>query len=152
MGEWRYSSTILHLGTRWKWVVCFTPLPVYQCINSPSHPLYRRLGGSQSQSGHYGGDKNLPAIMGIEPWLLSSPACSLVIILSELLWLLNKTKCSVNNEQSKYKSRCLWTLWQPWDVMPCCLAEGYKYFGGKLLLPSSGWRNKPYGKRRVLPF
>jgi hypothetical protein len=27
-GEWRYSSTILDLGTRWRWVVSFTPLPL----------------------------------------------------------------------------------------------------------------------------
>jgi hypothetical protein len=28
-GEWRYSSTILNLGTRWMWVVSFTPRPFY---------------------------------------------------------------------------------------------------------------------------
>jgi hypothetical protein len=27
IGEWRYSSTILDLGTRWRWVVSLTPLP-----------------------------------------------------------------------------------------------------------------------------
>jgi hypothetical protein len=25
MGEWRYSSTFLDLGTRWRWMVSFTP-------------------------------------------------------------------------------------------------------------------------------
>jgi hypothetical protein len=29
MGEWRYCSTILDLGTRWRWVVSFTPRPLY---------------------------------------------------------------------------------------------------------------------------
>jgi hypothetical protein len=29
MGEWRYSSTFLDLGTRWRWVVSFTHLPLY---------------------------------------------------------------------------------------------------------------------------
>jgi hypothetical protein len=29
MGEWRYGSTILDLGTRWRWVVSFTPRPLY---------------------------------------------------------------------------------------------------------------------------
>jgi hypothetical protein len=29
MGEWRYSSTILDLCTRWGWVVSFTPGPLY---------------------------------------------------------------------------------------------------------------------------
>jgi hypothetical protein len=28
-GEWRYSSIILELGTRWRWMVNFTPLPLY---------------------------------------------------------------------------------------------------------------------------
>jgi hypothetical protein len=29
MGEWRYSSTILNLGTIWRLVVSFTPRPLY---------------------------------------------------------------------------------------------------------------------------
>jgi hypothetical protein len=29
MGEWRYSSIILNLGTRWRWVVSFMPLSLY---------------------------------------------------------------------------------------------------------------------------
>jgi hypothetical protein len=29
MGEWRYSSTILHLGTRWRCVIGFTSRPLY---------------------------------------------------------------------------------------------------------------------------
>jgi hypothetical protein len=34
MGEWMYRSTILDLGTSWRWVVCFTPWPLY-----PHYPL-----------------------------------------------------------------------------------------------------------------
>jgi hypothetical protein len=37
-GEWSYSSTILDLGTRWRSVVSFKPLPLY-----PRYPLDRRL-------------------------------------------------------------------------------------------------------------
>jgi hypothetical protein len=29
MGDWRYSPTILDLGTRWKWVVHFKPQTLY---------------------------------------------------------------------------------------------------------------------------
>jgi hypothetical protein len=29
IGEWSYSSTFLDLGTRWRWVVSFTPMPLY---------------------------------------------------------------------------------------------------------------------------
>jgi hypothetical protein len=28
-GEWKYSSTILDLGTRWRQVISFTPRPLY---------------------------------------------------------------------------------------------------------------------------
>jgi hypothetical protein len=36
MGEWWYSSTILDLGTRWRWVVSFTPQPLYPKEKAPS--------------------------------------------------------------------------------------------------------------------
>jgi hypothetical protein len=29
MGEWKYSSIILDLGSGWEWVVSFTHLPLY---------------------------------------------------------------------------------------------------------------------------
>jgi hypothetical protein len=60
MGEWKYSSTILDLGTRCKWVVSFTLLPLYSRGNRPRHPLDRKLGGPQSRSGRCEEDKNLP--------------------------------------------------------------------------------------------
>jgi hypothetical protein len=59
MGEWRYTSTILDLSTRWKFVVSFLPLPLYSQGNSHQYPLYRRLGGPHNQSGHYEEEKNL---------------------------------------------------------------------------------------------
>jgi hypothetical protein len=43
-GERRYISTILDLGTRWRWAVSFTPRPLYSRRKSPGYPLYRRLG------------------------------------------------------------------------------------------------------------
>jgi hypothetical protein len=66
MGEWRYSSTILDLGTRWKRVVSFTLPPLYPRGKRPPYPLHRRLGGPQSQSRHCGQGKNL-APPGFEP-------------------------------------------------------------------------------------
>jgi hypothetical protein len=65
-GEWGYSSTILDLGTRWRWLVSFTLLPLYPRGKSPRHPLDRRLGGRQSRCGCCGEEKNL-ALPGIEP-------------------------------------------------------------------------------------
>jgi hypothetical protein len=67
VGEWRCSSTILDLGTRWRWVVSLTPRPLY-----PRYPLDRRLGGPQSRSGRSGEEKNLLPLPEIEP-RLSSP-------------------------------------------------------------------------------
>jgi hypothetical protein len=41
MGEWKYSSRILDLGIRWRWVVGFTPRPLYLRGNNP---LYQFVG------------------------------------------------------------------------------------------------------------
>jgi hypothetical protein len=29
LGQWKHSFTILHFGSRWRWVVSFTPQPLY---------------------------------------------------------------------------------------------------------------------------
>jgi hypothetical protein len=51
MGEWRYNSPLLDLGTRWPWVVSFTSLPRYPHGMSHRYPPDRRLGGPQCRSG-----------------------------------------------------------------------------------------------------
>jgi hypothetical protein len=35
MGEWRYSSTILDLGTRWRWVASYMSRPLYYRGKNP---------------------------------------------------------------------------------------------------------------------
>jgi hypothetical protein len=55
MEEWKYSSTILDLDTRWRWGDSFAPQPLYPWGESPQYPLNRRLGGPQSWSRCYGG-------------------------------------------------------------------------------------------------
>jgi hypothetical protein len=45
------SPRILDLGTRWRWVVSFTPRPLYPKGRSSRYPLDRRMGGPQSRSG-----------------------------------------------------------------------------------------------------
>jgi hypothetical protein len=52
MGLWMYSSVFLHLG-RWRWVVSFTPFPLYSQGKTPWYSL-ERLCGSQTQSGRCG--------------------------------------------------------------------------------------------------
>jgi hypothetical protein len=50
----------LDLGTSLRWVVNFTPLPLYPRGKSPRYPLDRRLGGPQSQSGRLGEENSRP--------------------------------------------------------------------------------------------
>jgi hypothetical protein len=57
----------LDLGTRWRWVISFTPQPLYPQGKSPWYPLDRRLGGPQSRSGQGGKEKNSQPPPGIEP-------------------------------------------------------------------------------------
>jgi hypothetical protein len=49
-GEEVQLLLILDLGTGWGWVVSVTPRPRF----SPGYPLYWRLGGPQSRTGHRG--------------------------------------------------------------------------------------------------
>jgi hypothetical protein len=65
MRECRYSSTILNLGSRWRWLAprpCrFTPEET-----APGYSLDRRLGGPHSRSERYGEKNSLLPILGIE--------------------------------------------------------------------------------------
>jgi hypothetical protein len=65
MGERRYSSTSLHLGSSWRLAASFTPLPFYPRGNSPR---YLWIGGWVG-SRYYGQEENL--------WESSRPACKL---------------------------------------------------------------------------
>jgi hypothetical protein len=51
----RIAPRIPDLGTGRRWVVSFTPRPLYLQANSPWYPLDRRLGGPQSRFGHSSG-------------------------------------------------------------------------------------------------
>jgi hypothetical protein len=78
MGEWRYSSTILDLGTTWRWE------PSLTTDKEPHrYPLDRSLGGSQSQSGCCE-EKNKAHCRESNPWS-SSP----------LLYPLGGTGCEI---------------------------------------------------------
>jgi hypothetical protein len=75
MEEWRYSSVILCLGTRWRWEVSFTPRPLYSRGKSLRYPLDRRLGGPQSRSGPCGEEnKSLASTENRTP-AIHLPAC-----------------------------------------------------------------------------
>jgi hypothetical protein len=75
---------ILGLGTRWRWVVGFTPRPLYPQGRSPWYPLYRRLGGPQSRSGRGGEEKNSQPMQGLEPQIIQTVAQCYTAELSRL--------------------------------------------------------------------
>jgi hypothetical protein len=87
VGEWRYSCIILNLSLRWNWVVTFMHL-LRNFGETVCYPFSRRLGGSQSWTECCGEEKNVLLLPEIEPQFLGHPACSLVIILTELSQLL----------------------------------------------------------------
>jgi hypothetical protein len=82
MREWRYNSTIRNFGTRWRWVVSFTPLLLYLQGNGHLFPLYRRLGGPQSQESN-------PDFSVVQPIILAT-------ILTELSRLPEASGASYN--------------------------------------------------------
>jgi hypothetical protein len=51
LGSGGIAPRILDFGIRWRWVVSFTPRPLYPQGKSPWYPLDRRLGEPQSRSG-----------------------------------------------------------------------------------------------------
>jgi hypothetical protein len=66
----------INLGTRWRWVVSLTPLPLYPRGKSSWYPLDRRLGGPQSRPGRGGKEKNSQPPSAIEPWNPDRPVRS----------------------------------------------------------------------------
>jgi hypothetical protein len=81
---WRYNSTILDLGIRWRWELISTLRPLYPRGKSPRYELYRRLGGPQSRSGSYEVEKNILALPENEPRPSNQQP---VTIPTELSWL-----------------------------------------------------------------
>jgi hypothetical protein len=76
LGSGGIAPRILVLGTRWRWVVSFTPRPLYPEGKRPCFSLEKRLGGPQSRSGRGGEEKNSHPPPGIEPWNSDHPARS----------------------------------------------------------------------------
>jgi hypothetical protein len=112
MGEWRYNSTFLDIGTSWKWVVSFTPLPLHPRGKIPRYPLHRRLGGPYSRSWRCGEEKSL-TMLGIEPgpslYRLSYPDSDNVtggwIMRSFIICALHH-KCLVTIKSRRTKQAC----------------------------------------------
>jgi hypothetical protein len=67
LGSGGIPPRIIELGTRWRWVVSFTPWPLYPRGKSLWYLLDRRLGGPQIRSGRGSEEKNSQPPPGIEP-------------------------------------------------------------------------------------
>jgi hypothetical protein len=79
------NPRIFQLGTRWRWVVSFTPRPLHRQGKSPWCLLDRRLGGSQSRSGLGGEEKNSQLLPGLEPPIIRPVTHSYTTELSQLI-------------------------------------------------------------------
>jgi hypothetical protein len=66
LGSGGISPRILDLGTRWRWVVGFTPRAALPTGKEPLVPVSRRLGGLQSRSGRDGEEKVSQPLPGLE--------------------------------------------------------------------------------------
>jgi hypothetical protein len=90
-GSGGIAPCILNLSTRWRSVVSFMPWPLYPQGKSPWYPLYRRLGGPQNWSGHFGEEKNSQPLLRLKPLVIQPIAHHYI---TELSWLLECITCN----------------------------------------------------------
>jgi len=76
LGSGGITPSIIDLGSRWRWVVSFTRLPLYPQGKSPWHPLDKRLDGPQSRSGRGGIEKNSRPLSEFHPLIIQLVAQS----------------------------------------------------------------------------
>jgi hypothetical protein len=101
-------APLIYLGIRWRWVVRFTPRPLYPQGKSTLYPLDRRLGRLQSRSGRGGEEKNPQPPPGIEPQKPDRPARSpdwaiaAILLLLLLLLLLLFTILPISMNRYEY--------------------------------------------------
>jgi hypothetical protein len=89
------ETKLNYLGTRWRWMVSFTPLSLYPQGNSP---LYRGLAGPRNLSERCGEEKNVIPLSGIDPRLFARRAHSLVAIPTALYRLVLRWRNSLKEE------------------------------------------------------
>jgi hypothetical protein len=66
VGEWKYCSSILELGIRWRSAVSFEPLSLYPWGNSLLYSVYRRLSRPRAGLDSMEKIKNVFPLPGIE--------------------------------------------------------------------------------------
>jgi hypothetical protein len=85
MGSGCTDPHFLDLGTSWRWVINFSPRPLYPQGKSHRYPLDRRLGGPQSRSERFGEEKILDPTGTRTPTPRSSKPVAMPTTLSRLL-------------------------------------------------------------------
>jgi len=73
----------LTFSTRWRWVVSFTPRPLYLQRKRPWYPLESGLAGPQSRFGRGGDEKNSQPPPGIESRIIQ-PLATCILNLGPL--------------------------------------------------------------------
>jgi hypothetical protein len=76
-----WSPNILRNGTRWRWVISFTPRPLYSQVKSRWYPLDRRL----SRYGRGDEGKNSQTLPALEPPIVQPVAQRYTTELSRLI-------------------------------------------------------------------
>jgi hypothetical protein len=125
------TPCILNLGTRWRWMVSFTPWALYTRGKSPRYPLDRRFGGPQSLSERGGEEKNSYH----SPYRELNPghqACSLVPMLTELPRLFTLLKDQLSHKHKTNISvpeKWYWNHRKRWQRQPKCPFSLLRMFG-----------------------
>jgi hypothetical protein len=127
-GAWRGEAHFLGLGTSWRWVVRFTPRPLYPRGKSPRYPLDRGLGGPQSRSGRSEKRKSWPyrtrtptprssgpypvaTPTTLSPLLKYEAALFFKLTVEEIIkicFLLTNTSFTRNSKKNIYRTRSRW--------------------------------------------
>jgi hypothetical protein len=93
----------INLGTRWRWVVRFTPRPLYPQRNSLQHSFHRIHGGSQSWAGHCSENKNPCSCQELNP---GCPAFSQ----SACLWFISRSRQYLDRTASNSRMTDEWWI------------------------------------------
>jgi hypothetical protein len=108
LGSGGVAPRTLDFGIRWRWVVSFTPRPLYRQVKSPWYPLNRSLGGPQSRSRCGGEEKHSQSLPRLESLIIQRYTIELSGLLTYIRSFSAKShlkavvdlvqKCSVNSE------------------------------------------------------
>jgi hypothetical protein len=126
--EWKYRSTILNPGTRWRWVVSFK---LRHALSRGSNPGTHWVG--PEKSGRCGEEKNVLHLPGIQPQFLGRPARGLFAIRTEISGLLlnsiynityiydSNTKSNTHNKRNYHIVTRLNIFSFSFHFLPSCL-------------------------------